>query len=68
MPWYLRCSSRPRSMLGSRISQGRSANITIWAPILAAESIESSLEATGIDAPIERSTAGRGRISMRGCL
>ena len=38
----------PRSGLfaGTRISQGRSANITWWAPSLAAESTESSLDAT----------------------
>jgi hypothetical protein len=46
VPWNWRCSSRPRSMTGSRISQGRSANITICAPSLAADMTESSLEAT----------------------
>ena len=37
---------RTEEITGSRISHGRSANITMWAPSLAAESTESSLEAT----------------------
>ena len=46
VPWYLRCKVRPCSICGTRISHGRSVNITMWAPSLAAESTESSLEAT----------------------
>ena len=38
--------AEPRSITGARSSHGRSANITMWAPSLAAESTESSLEAT----------------------
>ena len=53
MPWYLRCSSRPRSITGSRISHGRSANITMWAPSLAAESIEVLARRHGVDAAVE---------------
>ena len=43
---YLRCSSRLRSIAGSRIGHGRSENITMCAPSLAAASTESSLDAT----------------------
>jgi hypothetical protein len=35
-----------RWIAGSRIGQGRSENITMWAPRRAAESTESSLDAT----------------------
>ncbi len=45
-PWNFRCSSRLRSTAGSRMCQGRSENITIWAPSRAAASTESSLDAT----------------------
>jgi hypothetical protein len=46
MPWNLRCISRLRWIAGSRIGHGRSENITMWAPSRAAESTESSLDAT----------------------
>jgi hypothetical protein len=45
-PWYVLCSARLRWIAGRRIGQGRSENITMCAPSRAAESTESSLEAT----------------------
>ena len=49
-----------------RRGQGRSANMTILALSRAAETTESSEEATAYRRPSKR-RVGRGRISVRGC-
>jgi hypothetical protein len=53
-------------MAGMRMGQGRSANITRRAFSLAAETTESSEEATAYTRP-SKLRVGRGRISVRGC-
>ena len=49
-----------------RMGQGRSANITMRAFSLAAETTESSEEATAYTRP-SKLRVGRGRISVLGC-
>ncbi len=64
------CISRIRSrcfwIAGMRMGQGRSANITMRALSLAADTTESSEEATAYTRP-SKARVGRGRISVLGC-
>jgi hypothetical protein len=53
-------------MAGMRMGQGRSANITMRAFSRAADTIESSEEATAYSRP-SKLRGGRGLISVLGC-
>jgi hypothetical protein len=66
LPCSSRTSSRCFWIAGMRIGHGRSANITMCAFSRAAETTESSDEATAYTRP-SKLRAGRGRISTRGC-
>ena len=66
LPWISRTRSRCFWMAGMRMGQGRSANMTIRALIRAAETTESSEEATAYTRS-SKLRFGRGRISALGC-
>ena len=65
VPWNSRCSFLPVLDHRRRISHGRSANITMWAPSLAADRHGILAGRHGVDAPVERMLRARPDLDAR---